>query len=247
VYNATLLAQLRQLVDDLDSYGIATILDAHQDSLSRYYCGEGAPDWYIHPNATAPLVFPFPIPASLPPGPDGYPNITACQQLNFALYLFSVAEQASWGAAYNATANPAFTAGFAGMWGAVASVMNGSRGLLAYELLNEPQPGDLYAGEHAWPGKGRGGGVGGWSVRRCRGMRASRGWGPAHCRSRGAVTGSTGPEGVGSHDAGASGYLYWPLPHLAPACTRPVRSLTSFPPPPRQIRCPSWCRAAGTR
>lgn len=38
-WNTTLLNSLRTLVDTLGTYGIYTIADMHQDSLSRHYCG----------------------------------------------------------------------------------------------------------------------------------------------------------------------------------------------------------------
>ena len=45
-YNATYLAELKTLVAKLGTYGIYTMLDAHQDVVSRSTCGEGFPDFY---------------------------------------------------------------------------------------------------------------------------------------------------------------------------------------------------------
>jgi len=45
VYNYTYLAVMRRIVAELDLYGIATIIDFHQDVLSQQWCGEGVPGW----------------------------------------------------------------------------------------------------------------------------------------------------------------------------------------------------------
>ena len=140
VFNTTYLGAMRALVDELNGYGIAAIADVHEDSISRYYCGEGVPPWYVNPNATA-YPFPAPFPYSLPP--DGpFPALANCTQHPFAAYLFTIAEAASWGDIYS---NATFAAAFARYWGAVATAFAGCEGLLGYELLNEPQAGDLYA------------------------------------------------------------------------------------------------------
>ena len=126
VYNATYLSIMVDLVERLGGYGIYSLADVHEDSLSRYYCGEGVPDAYIDPNSTA-FTFPFPLPMSLPPGPDGYPNLTACQAVNFGLYLFTVQEQATWGDVY---ANASFSRAFDAFWGAVGAAFVNSTYLL---------------------------------------------------------------------------------------------------------------------
>jgi len=46
VYNTTYLNELKTLVAKLGTYGIYTMLDAHQDVVSRSTCGEGFPDFY---------------------------------------------------------------------------------------------------------------------------------------------------------------------------------------------------------
>jgi aryl-phospho-beta-D-glucosidase BglC (GH1 family) len=45
-YNATYLTEIKALVAKLGTYGIYTMLDAHQDVVSRSTCGEGFPDFY---------------------------------------------------------------------------------------------------------------------------------------------------------------------------------------------------------
>jgi len=41
-----------------EKHGVTVLLDAHQDVLSRFFCGEGIPDWAI---SRTPYKFPFPI------------------------------------------------------------------------------------------------------------------------------------------------------------------------------------------
>jgi endoglycosylceramidase len=50
-------------------YNISVLLDAHQDLLSRKFCGEGAPDWAVFTNKT----FPYPIKDSIKRDANGYP------------------------------------------------------------------------------------------------------------------------------------------------------------------------------
>jgi len=48
VYNYTLLDKYANLVQKLGELGIYTIIDAHQDVLSRKTCGEGIPLFYLN-------------------------------------------------------------------------------------------------------------------------------------------------------------------------------------------------------
>jgi endoglycosylceramidase len=44
----TYLASLQALVENAAAYGIYTLLEFHQDSLSEYFCGEGLPRWMAY-------------------------------------------------------------------------------------------------------------------------------------------------------------------------------------------------------
>lgn len=46
VYNYTYLDQINELINKLGDAGISTLLDAHQDVMSRTMCGEGMPNFY---------------------------------------------------------------------------------------------------------------------------------------------------------------------------------------------------------
>ena len=45
--NQTYLQVMRNLTINLGAAGIYVLVDAHQDLLSRYFCGEGIPDWAV--------------------------------------------------------------------------------------------------------------------------------------------------------------------------------------------------------
>jgi endoglycosylceramidase len=46
VFNDTLLKEVDDLITKLGSYGIYTLVDVHQDGISRTSCGEGMPVFY---------------------------------------------------------------------------------------------------------------------------------------------------------------------------------------------------------
>jgi endoglycosylceramidase len=81
-YNTTYLKVMANLIEDLGEYGIYTLVDFHQDLLSRLFCGEGIPDWAV---AFEHLVLPFPLPSVLDAieidPVTHYPNITQCLQV----------------------------------------------------------------------------------------------------------------------------------------------------------------------
>ena len=45
-YNHTYIQQVNTLINKLGRKGIYTLIDAHQDVLSRTICGEGMPNFY---------------------------------------------------------------------------------------------------------------------------------------------------------------------------------------------------------
>jgi len=46
VYNQSYLAEIDNLITKLGKKGIYTLVDAHQDVLTRLICGEGMPAFY---------------------------------------------------------------------------------------------------------------------------------------------------------------------------------------------------------
>ena len=49
-FNSTYFSLVKWIVEKANTYGIYTLLDAHQDVLSEKFCGEGVPLWVsLHP------------------------------------------------------------------------------------------------------------------------------------------------------------------------------------------------------
>lgn len=87
------LAQLSTAVQMMENKGIYALLDCHQDVFSRYFCGEGAPDW-ITKKLGDDIVedFPFPLARNITREPDtGYPTIDACLKRPFFQYYLTEA------------------------------------------------------------------------------------------------------------------------------------------------------------
>lgn len=146
--NSTYLSTMFKLVKDLESNGIYTMVDMHQDTLGAALCGEGFPKWAVAKildlanfpkNSTK--AFPAPFKLNITFGPDGYPDLQSCVKNNFFFYYLTEESCAAWGSFYN---HSELWADFGFHWRAVASVFNETNGVLGYELLNEPWAGDLY-------------------------------------------------------------------------------------------------------
>lgn len=144
--NTTYLNSVVDLARHLGEAGIFTLLDAHQDDLSRQFCGEGMPDFMISPgDLEAWERFPSPLPVKIDLDPTTHlPNLTQCEAIPFALFNAAIELNAAWGGLYN---NVTVKQHFATHWTAVArafaqesQVANSTTRLLGYELLNEPVP-----------------------------------------------------------------------------------------------------------
>lgn len=47
VFNSTYLDEIVELINELGKHGIYTMVDNHQDVISRLTCGEGVPDFHV--------------------------------------------------------------------------------------------------------------------------------------------------------------------------------------------------------
>ena len=71
-YNYTYLAEVQKIIELCLKYDIFVYLDAHQDLYSRFFCGEGMPDWTVSKLVNA--SFPLPLPKNfLRRDENGYP------------------------------------------------------------------------------------------------------------------------------------------------------------------------------
>jgi len=118
---------VRDTVDVLTDHGIRTLLDFHQDMYHERFQGEGAPTWAVQD--------------------DGLP---ARPQAGFPANYFGM--PALWRAFDHFWANDPGPGGvglqerYAAAWQHVAAFFRDTRGVMGFDLLNEPFPGSDYAG-----------------------------------------------------------------------------------------------------
>jgi endoglycosylceramidase len=122
VYDDSMLARVREVVDLLYKHHIGVILDSHQDMYNPRYQGNGFPNWALND--------------------EGLPN----PQLGFPDNYFG--NPALWRSFENFWANkpaPGDTLGvqdrFAAAWQHVAAFFANVPGVFGYEIMNEPFPG----------------------------------------------------------------------------------------------------------
>lgn len=139
-YNLTYLKAVETLVNQLGSYGIYSLLDLHQDLLSPKFCGEGVPDYAVVTDS----INPFPLPAvthTLPVGPNGYPDLSACLKYEFGIFYFAEAVGSAFQSFYENATIQQYMGDF---WSAIATRFQNNLNVIGYELLNEPWAGDVY-------------------------------------------------------------------------------------------------------
>jgi len=142
------------LVKKLAAAGIYTIVDMHQDLMSRKLCGEGAPDWAVaYPGGE--FAAPFPLPVALPYAVNAtshYPSLEKCLSQNFAFYYVADAVQETFQQLYENYAG--FADHLTAFWHNVSATFASVPGVLGYELINEPWPGNAVRHPHLLePGK----------------------------------------------------------------------------------------------
>ena len=135
-YNHTYLEIMRELVDSLGAAGIYSLIDSHQDDMSRKFCGEGFPDFAAMPAPWASkggdYSFPAPLPLNITTASDGYPNLTECQEVGFFLYQASFALATAWGNFFNSSLP--YQSLFINYWRQVAATFNTTGSILGYEV-----------------------------------------------------------------------------------------------------------------
>ncbi|CAF0742966.1 unnamed protein product [Adineta ricciae] len=136
--NQQYLSQLSKSVQMMEDKGIYALLDCHQDVLSRYFCGEGVPDWVAQKLGNSTLYgFPFPLATNITREPDtGYPTLDACLKRPFFQYYLTEAVMTTFKMIY--TNEQGVLDSFASFWRTIASTFANRSSVLGYELLNEP-------------------------------------------------------------------------------------------------------------
>eukprot|EP00300_Choanocystis_sp_HF-7_P004265 c13276_g1_i1.p1 GENE.c13276_g1_i1~~c13276_g1_i1.p1 ORF type:complete len:491 (+),score=99.46 c13276_g1_i1:181-1473(+) len=141
VYSQSYLDQIEAIVDLCAHHNISVFLDAHQDSYSERFCGEGAPAW-VTKNATTT----FPMPLETEPYPInslGIPSTDDCNKHDWGKYQLTYDGALAYERLY--TNVDGLRDSFAGFWSVVAKRFRGKPNVLAIELINEPFCGDFYS------------------------------------------------------------------------------------------------------
>lgn len=126
VYDDKYIDGLIKTTKMLNSYGISTLVDSHQDMQNEKFQGQGAPDWAVKDKGW-------------PSFPQvGFPTNSI---LNLGLLV-------SWDAFLANEAGPGGVGlqdRYAAMWGHVAKRFKGVPGVLGWDIINEPLAGSKWA------------------------------------------------------------------------------------------------------
>jgi endoglycosylceramidase len=156
IYDHGLLEKYLNLVNKLGQNDIYTIIDSHQDILSRQTCGEGIPLFYIESinhdkDCSGSLLKKFlnligvckPINEyGFRRDEKGLPLIEDCQKHSFAVYNTSPEITSLYSKLYNN--EQGFLDKYIAFLSVVAKKFKGNEYILGFDLWNEPFPGGLF-------------------------------------------------------------------------------------------------------
>ncbi|CAE7638764.1 unnamed protein product [Symbiodinium sp. CCMP2456] len=158
IFDETYLDFVEAQVNALGRRGILSFLDMHQDLLAKQYCGHGLPEWHMWPSDSADFHrngrWAFPQPVAQPKyGPNDtysgpYGRISNCLEAESGkigwagLYMTRALSNAAQ-LLYNNESGRLDA--FAAFWRKVARRFRNNEYVLAYELINEPWLGDIFA------------------------------------------------------------------------------------------------------
>lgn len=155
VYNTTYLKQVETLVNSLGEAGIYTMIDSHQDLLTRALCGEGMPTFLVQDlshhcdsHILSSLFWLIGMCRSedslhLPKDSNGNPLLSACVQHSFYKLYLSPETNSLFSQLYHNVNG--LQDKFLAYWDQVHSQFASNPYILGYDLLNEPWPGNFYA------------------------------------------------------------------------------------------------------
>lgn len=124
-YDENYLNRMSDLIDLLHRYGIAVLLDFHQDIANEAFQGEGFPDWAIHTGIDTPAGELASIPAT---NCCGFPG-------NYFTPAVGRVFDNIWTNAFG------LWAAYADAWAHVARRLGSKTNVIGYDLMNEPWPG----------------------------------------------------------------------------------------------------------
>jgi endoglycosylceramidase len=123
-YDATYIRKLRSTERMLARHRIFSLIDFHQDLYNEKFGGEGWPDWAV-------------LDDGLPANPMGFPiTYVTSPGLNRAFDNFWANDAGPGGVGIQGR--------YAAAWARVAQSFKQDRGVLGYDLLNEPWPGTAF-------------------------------------------------------------------------------------------------------
>lgn len=153
VYDTEFLDKIISLINKLGEAGIYTLVDSHQDLLTRKTCGEGLPLFYTpqlnatcEDSAVSWLLKQFGYCKSLADNgiridEDGLPNTQDCLNGDFIFYYMMPEVNQMFEIFYN---NQTIQQAYINYLDLVAQKMSGNQYVFGYDLFNEPWPGSFY-------------------------------------------------------------------------------------------------------
>eukprot|EP00729_Bicosta_minor_P008698 gene8698-2097_t len=129
VFNASYITVIKSIVAKLNAHGVYALLDLHQDIMSSKFClYDGVPLWVVD-KSTAKHAFPWPLKGNCSRDWEDNAFAEASEQAYQDLY----------------DNHEGMLDDLASFWAHAASVFKDTPGILGYEIMNEPFPGNLYA------------------------------------------------------------------------------------------------------
>lgn len=172
VYNETYIKQVNDLITRMGKKGIYTLVDAHQDVLSREVCGEGMPNFYADEilkggsycfgswsdYLIAPIAKLFGACKSIKEynyetDENGYPLISECQKESFFIYYTTPEAWTLFRAIYHNDLG--MQDKYVAYWAFVAKNLSPNPYVVGFDPFNEPLP--AFSGVNTvpsllWPG-----------------------------------------------------------------------------------------------
>ena len=157
-YDMDYLEKVDALINKFGEYGMAVIVDNHQDLFSRSLCGEGVPHFYTPSTIDHKCPFTLlgiffrlagrcvPLKSyNMQTDADGLPLLTECQKHSFE-DMYTAPEVASAFASLYANEDGLLDKMFA-FWSVVSEKFSKNPNVIGYDILNEPWPANIYKDE----------------------------------------------------------------------------------------------------